>query len=540
MRYLIVIFFLLNIESKSYGQDLDSIFNSKKEIVLSITDSNKKTMFLYQCGEYFYYKSINKSEYFYNQSLRYAQPKSSLKGRALWKLGLIAKNRGELGGSLRKLLKAKNIFKNIKDYDRFASIHYDIGALYRYKNQEAKELEFYKKGISVKGQKDRTIGKSFLHLGNYYSRNQQLDSSVYCLNKALDIFKQLNLERRIYNVYNVLANTYYKQGKYKQIISLRKTVLKYGKLTKNKMLISVNYHNIGAAYSKLNNPQLALLYLDSAIVVAKEENFKGRLAKSYKSKSVINKNLKDYKQAYKNHEFYKKYSDSIFQSQLSKRVKDVELRKQLEIEKKNLELENLKQASEKKLYLIVFVIFLSFSIPLLIIFYKSSINKKKAVEVKLDTEKRKKEVLSQKVETSESEIKKLVADNAMRLEFLKKLSIQIKDDKSKAECSNVKKYINSLSLKIQQQITTESKLTLLKNKIDSINDGFEQKLIVTYKDLSKTEREICALLRLNLSSKEIASIRCTSIDAVKAARYRIRKKMNIPKKEKIESFIKNL
>lgn len=540
MRYVTVVIFLFIVFSKSYSQDLDSVFNSKKEIVLSITDDQKKADFLYQCGEYFYYKGMKKSEYFYNESLKYSQPESVLKGRAQWKLGLIATKKGDLGGSLILLTEAKNIFEKNNDWDRFASIHYDLGALYRYKNQKNKELEFYKKGQSVKGQTEKNIGKSYLSLGNYYSRNQELDSSVHYLNKALDIFKRLNSERRVYNVYNILANTYFKQGKYKQIISLRKKILQYSKSTGNKMLETVNYHNIAAAHSKLKNYNLALQYLDSALVVAKQENFNVRLSKSYKSKSFVYDLLAEHKKAYKNFRLHKIYSDSIFSSQLSNRLKEVELRKKLEIEKKSLELENLKQSSEKKMYLIVFGAVLSFSILFVSKLYKNSLNKKREVEVKLHTEKRLKEQLSQKVEISESEIKNLVADNAMRFEFLKKLLDQVKEDKFKAESSEVKQYIGSLSLKIQQQISTVSKLTLLKDKIDLINDGFEQKLIVTYADLTKTEREVCALLRLNLSSKEIASIRNTSIDAVKAARYRIRKKMNIPKIEKIENFLKDL
>ena len=81
---------------------------------------------------------------------------------------------------------------------------------------------------------------------------------------------------------------------------------------------------------------------------------------------------------------------------------------------------------------------------------------------------------------------------------------------------------------------------MLKNKIDIINDGFDNMLVTTYKELTKTEREVCSLLRLNLSVKEIASIRNSSSDAIKVTRYRIRKKMNVPKGEKLEMFIQKL
>ena len=94
----------------------------------------------------------------------------------------------------------------------------------------------------------------------------------------------------------------------------------------------------------------------------------------------------------------------------------------------------------------------------------------------------------------------------MRLEFLKQLLMQLKEQQKSVDSTEAKKYIKDLSFKIKQQITTDSKLTLLKKKIAVINDGFDRKLIEVYKDLTKTEREVCALLRLNLSVKEIASI----------------------------------
>ena len=152
----------------------------------------------------------------------------------------------------------------------------------------------------------------------------------------------------------------------------------------------------------------------------------------------------------------------------------------------------------------------------------------------------KKEVLQQKFKRSEVEIKSLVADNSMRLEFLKQLLLKLKNERKSAVSVEVKNYIKDLSFKIQQQITTDSKLTLLKNKIDIINDGFDNMLVTTYKELTKTEREVCSLLRLNLSVKEIASIRNSSSDAIKVTRYRIRKKMNVPKGEKLEMFIQKL
>ena len=264
------------------------------------------------------------------------------------------------------------------------------------------------------------------------------------------------------------------------------------------------------------------------------------MSKSYNSISKVNYSLKDYKEAYLQQQKYKIYSDSIFQSQLSNTIEEVELENKHKVEKKNLEILNQEQAFDKKLYLSIILVFLLLGIPLVILLYRNSINKNKIIQSNLEKEKIKKEVLLQKFKRSEIEIKSLVADNSMRLEFLKQLLLKIKDERKSIDSVDVKNYIKNLTFKIQQQITTESKLSLLKNKIDVINDGFDNMLITNYKELTKTEREVCALLRLNLSVKEIASIRNSSTDAIKVTRYRIRKKMNVPKNQKLEVFIQDL
>ena len=120
------------------------------------------------------------------------------------------------------------------------------------------------------------------------------------------------------------------------------------------------------------------------------------------------------------------------------------------------------------------------------------------------------------------------------------LSEQIKEDKKATDSKDIHQYTQALVLKLQQQITTESKLSSIQDRIEEVNRGFDKKIIELYPNLTKTEREVCALLRLNLSIKEIASIRNGTTDSVKASRYRIRKKLQVPSGVELEHFIQSL
>ncbi|HTN36309.1 MAG TPA: triple tyrosine motif-containing protein [Arachidicoccus sp.] len=63
---------------------------------------------------------------------------------------------------------------------------------------------------------------------------------------------------------------------------------------------------------------------------------------------------------------------------------------------------------------------------------------------------------------------------------------------------------------------------------DEVHNNFLTNLKHTYPDLTQSDLKICAYLKMNLSSKEIAQLLNISLKGVEVARYRLRKKLNIP------------
>ncbi len=158
----------------------------------------------------------------------------------------------------------------------------------------------------------------------------------------------------------------------------------------------------------------------------------------------------------------------------------------------------------------------------------------------LEKEGHQRAMLNKKLKDTEREMKALVADNNMRLLFKKQLLEQLKEDHSLSASPEIKSYTHTLILKMKLQIATENKLSSLQKKVHHLNSEFQSKIIQLYPNITKTEREVCSLLRLNLSIKEVASIRNTTVGSVKIIRHRIRKKMEVPEGEMLEHFVQNL
>jgi len=68
-------------------------------------------------------------------------------------------------------------------------------------------------------------------------------------------------------------------------------------------------------------------------------------------------------------------------------------------------------------------------------------------------------------------------------------------------------------------------------RFNQVHSDFYRKLQETFPDLSLNERRLCAFLRLNMTTKEIASITGQSVRSLEVARTRLRKKLNLTNSE---------
>jgi DNA-binding CsgD family transcriptional regulator len=72
---------------------------------------------------------------------------------------------------------------------------------------------------------------------------------------------------------------------------------------------------------------------------------------------------------------------------------------------------------------------------------------------------------------------------------------------------------------------------------DEVHNNFLATLKVKYPQLSPTDLKLCAFLRLNLSSKEIAQRLNISLKGVEVSRYRLRKKLGLATEVNLNDFL---
>lgn len=72
---------------------------------------------------------------------------------------------------------------------------------------------------------------------------------------------------------------------------------------------------------------------------------------------------------------------------------------------------------------------------------------------------------------------------------------------------------------------------------DQVHADFYRRLNEKFTDLSPSDYKLCTYLKMNLTSKEIASLMNISIRSVETNRYRLRKKLNLDHDENLTQFI---
>lgn len=160
---------------------------------------------------------------------------------------------------------------------------------------------------------------------------------------------------------------------------------------------------------------------------------------------------------------------------------------------------------------------------------------KKALELaRLQNEK---EIIKIKNEQLEKDFKsksKELAASTLSIVKKNELLMEIKDQLLKIQD---KKTTSSVLKIIDGNLNHNENWQFFKEAFNNADSGFFKKVKSLHPDLSPNDLKLCAYLRLNLSSKEIAPLFNISPRSVEIKRYRLRKKMGLHNNENLTNYI---
>ena len=310
--------------------------------------------------------------------------------------------------------------------------------------------------------------------------DHQIDSSLYYLRKAFKIRK---------TTFDYISMAYHQLGTLKNLDSAeyylnsaRQQMLLNPPSKYEQVILNINF---GKLYKSREQYGAALEHFEKAAIIAKETKLINKLVVAYQLIEETYDKVGNTEQSYEYLSLYTHLQDSIS----NERNKGFNLLVDRFLEEK----ENEYQKSRNKMFYLISGIVLIGLIILSFIYY--SFHKKRKERIKLVREKeRESKVLKSKINESFNEVVELAIENSPN--FLTRF----------------------------QEVYPE----LIK------------KLLALNPNLVNTELTLCAMIYLNFSSKEIAKYTFVQPKTVQVKKYRLRKKLDIPKNADIYNWIKNL
>ena len=478
---------------RSTNHLLKCIELSDSIIKLATTQNNDSVRFT---AHYYKISCYNRLEYYERalDEIRNILPEVEagnnkvIKGRVWRAIGGISLNLDDNENSVLYYKKAIEIFRDIKDTIRIAAVLNDLGLLYLMKKNTEEAIQYFTESAklyrSVWGNHGDAIPKG--NLGDAYMIMGKYDQAILLFEEAVSKTPK-HKEIRQLSFFNSMVNTYIHQKNFDKADSL------------------CNYTR------------------EKAIELHSEED----LRETYRLGAKIAFIKGNYKKAYE----LRLLKDSLLDlsQERNKNANVTKMNALLELEKKEFLLKS--KEAEKQLLQYRFMTTMAVAITVLLIVliilnrilrHRKRILKERSL-LKEEKKNLREELINYALFISNRD---QVIDDVRK--GLNKLS-RGTSGSGIDEINNLVMKLRSVSDGVEEDIVT--------SRIDVINKGFINSLKKAFPDLTKNDLELCVLLRLNLSTKDIAVLLSKSSRAVEVSRYRLRKKINLNKEDNLVDIL---
>lgn len=481
------------------------------------------------------------------KDLGYARAQA-LRGDLLMGLGLYQE-------ALEPLYEAETLFLALDCKTCLADTHNLLGQLYyRIKNPESaiarhqKALELFTHLSDWHG-----IAESKGFLGGMYEKLGDYPLALAYQNESLAMFRSQGDHADMAFVMENIGSIYEDLERFDSAYYYFDQAYLHNLSAGDSTALIGNLNNLGDVFRKSGNQDSALYYTQKALDLSE------RLGKNYLKRSALvdlgkaNALMGNYQQAYDYLEQVRLLSEVIFSEEAAKQLAVKEA--QYELNQKIAQIEQLQQVNKADIRIRWLLIF---SLVVLVGLALAMINRQKLkirnsralldrqqelLEIKeklIASEKENINLLEARMATEvEAQSKALTAQtlhvldkNQMLEEIQEKLKKILEEDPKEQ-----KKKIRNLIKQIDYNFSHDTDWEDFKYSFEKVHQDFFKKLNQTGNELTPGELKLASLMRMNLSSKEIASTLGISPESLRISRYRLRKKLNLEKGESLQQFL---
>lgn len=423
--------------------------------------------------------------------------------------------------ALEFFLKALNIMEKEKNAVNILSIKNNIGGVYFRLNKPESALTYFTEALHKTEElinegdssQQQNLHAFYNNIGLCYDRLEQPDKAIQYIEQAIALCDTANYEH-LGQYYNNIALYYHNKGEKNKALDCIRKSIGYNRKIDNEMGLGKNYLKLAQLFYNDNDTKESRKYTEKAIAIGRDIHSKFLLQYAYRLYIDLCEQEHDYQEA---NVYLKKLfdlKDELFNDTIASKITALKL--QYDFDKRTTEIQIKNQNKELRYQLILVIILSLLGGITLLYFLANSRNKR----IRLEKQSLEKDLEFKNKELT-SNVMFLLRNSDLIYSIINRLH-QLKSSLKSQQASEIKNIVNELQSVMKNDLWDEFKVHFNQVYLD-----FYKKLQEYYPDLSPADLKLCAFLRLNMSSKEIAALCGVTVKSVEVMRSRLRKKLNI-------------
>lgn len=432
-----------------------------------------------------------------------------------------------------------------------SSCYSSIGVVHLERKNPRKAMTYFMETLAIKEEIDdeNGISNTLTCIGKTYEELNNYDSALFYYYKALKIRIRLKIPRAIASSeYNIGSSLIKKGENAKAEESLMVALNNFSQLEEKTGLI-ITKLQLAIAQNKQEKSS-GIDHADKALKMALKIDNPNLICHAYQILSEIYFFNSNYKKSYEFLVKFKTIQDSLLNTEKERMLTEFETK--FQSEKKDNQIKLLKSKTDiqhnNNILLIILSIVFAIVIVLLFLLFKwksTAFNRQeKLMEQEKTIHKQEKKITEKENQILQEQLESKNRELASKALEMLRLNETISSIIENLENLNnnlgnnpdvvklIKEIINKLENQTKQNIWIEFE-KIFKN----IHSGFYSKLLKICPELTATEIRTAALLKLNLTTKEIAAIAFKSEGSIKTTRYRLRKKLNLSSEDNLVPYL---
>ncbi|QWX83289.1 tetratricopeptide repeat protein [Cellulophaga sp. HaHaR_3_176] len=428
------------------------------------------------------------------------------------------------------LNKLGEIHLSLKNYDT-AERYFRQGVDEAFDLSDTKKIAYSKSNL----------GACFEKKGNYIIALEHQKESLLLYEQIADVDGISVVNENIGSIYEDLEQFNLAKKYFEKALSLH--------VDKQDVRLSSILNNLGDVYRKTGFFDKGLIYTKQSLSVAKQIGDTEREASSYKDLSKNYALLQDFEKSnnalntfieldIENRKLQSSNQANALQTIYDTKEKESKIRLLLQNSKVDKAHNNLLLLS------IIAVVFLGLAWYLYIskkrrVLKQALEYEKRIVNAELEKKKIEEDSLKKEVDLKNLTLSRYSLHLSQKNKMLSNLSNTLKNSLERTNV-DLKRKLNEVIGEIDYNLEQEDEWDEFMSFFKETHPDYIKRITNSALSvLSAAELRLSILLRLNLTSKEIASILRLTPDSVRVSRYRLRKKLPIDSKESLSAFLKS-